>query len=320
MIELLGSTAEWLRGFFPTDGDALLAGSEAALSTDITQRSQTSFQAAFFFLPAARRQALNDVYAYCRLIDDIVDGPGRVEDKAAELAVWRRELTEAFHGGHPSHPIARQLQDAQRRFGLRHEDALAVLLGCELDLHKNRYQTWDEVYSYCYQVASSVGLLCIDLFGCSDARSREYAIHLGYALQLTNILRDVAEDATRDRLYLPLASLRQFGLSEADVLACAEHPPATPEKRLALGRLLSSVARKAREEYRLARESRCEPDRRALLPAEIMGQVYLSLLGEIEQRGIEVVLQRQERVSLSRRQKLSAVVRAIAGNLLPFQT
>lgn len=317
MMDVLSATADWLRGFVPDPGP--LPKSDAAqLSTEITQRSQTSFRLAFFFMSPARRQALNDVYAYCRLIDDIVDGPGRITDKAAELEVWRRELSEAFHGGHPSHPIARRLQVGQRLFGLRYEDALAVLLGCELDLHKNRYQTWDEVYGYCYQVASSVGLLCIALFGCTDPRSRDYAIHLGYALQLTNILRDVAEDARRDRLYLPIESLAHFGLTDWDVLHCGEHTQ--PEKRAALGRLLSSVARRAREEYRLAREKRPAPDRLALLPAEIMGRVYLSVLDEIERRGVEVVLRRQERVSLSRRQKLSAVVRAIAGSLLPLQT
>lgn len=274
----------------------------------------TNFHYAFFFLSPERRQALRDVYAYCRLIDDIVDGPGPTDDKAAELSTWRRELHDAFFDGQPAHPIAQRLKESKQRFGLRYEDALAVLAGCEMDLHKTRYATWDEVYSYCYHVASSVGLLCIELFGCKDPRSREYAIHLGRALQLTNILRDIAEDAGRDRVYLPSELLREFGLSDKDILSGTL--PADGEAKAA--RLLSAVARRTREEYRLARAARSDVDRRALLPAEIMGQVYFSLLLEIERRGPAAVLRRQERVALPRRKKLTAALSAIAGSLLPI--
>lgn len=274
--------------------------------------SQTNFRYAFFFLSPERRRALHDVYAYCRLIDDIVDGSASLSAKEAELSAWRHDLAEAFFGGQPSHPVARRLQDAERRFGLRYEDALAVLLGCEMDLHKRRYATWQELYSYCYHVASSVGLLCIALFGCTDPRSRDYAIHLGQALQLTNILRDIAEDAGRDRLYLPQESLAEFGLVEADLLSGA----VTTNKEAATCRLLSAVSGRAREEYRLARQSASPRDRRALLPAEIMAEVYFSLLVEVERKGPEVLVP-QRRVTLSRRQKLAATLSAIAGNFLP---
>ena len=116
-------------------------------------------------------------------------------------------------------PVAVALAEAHQRFGVRYEDALLVLRGCQSDLHKRRYATWSELYDYCYHVASAVGLMCIALFGCKDPGSRQYAIHLGQALQLTNILRDVAEDAARDRIYLPQEALIEFGLSEADILS-----------------------------------------------------------------------------------------------------
>jgi phytoene synthase len=275
--------------------------------------ANTNFHYAFFFLPAARRQALRDVYAYCRLIDDIVDGPGKTDDKAAELSTWRRELFDAFHDGKPAHPIARRLQQSQQLFGLRYEDALAVLAGCEMDLHKTRYATWDETYNYCYHVASSVGLLCIELFGCKDPRSRQYAIHLGRALQLTNIMRDIAEDADRDRVYLPSELLREFGLSDLDIMS----GQLSRDGEARAARLLSAVARRTREEYRLARAARSDVDRKALLPAEIMGRVYFSLLLEIERRG-PAVLKKKERIALPRRKKVTAALAAIAGSLLPL--
>ncbi len=286
-------------------------------SSEIAQRSGTSFRYAFFFLSAERRAALDAVYAYCRLIDDIVDGDDPVGVKAENLRAWRDVLPQVFdQGSGPApafdlHPVARELQRAQRQFGLRYDDALAVLIGCERDLHKRRYAAWDEVYDYCYHVASSVGLLCIELFGCTDPRSRDYAIHLGRALQLTNILRDIAEDAGRDRLYLPLEALSQFGLEEADVLSPR---PLPQEKQPAAQKLLASVARRAREEYRLAREAKSPRDRRALVPAEIMAQVYSAVLADCERRGLEL-LHPKSRVKLSTARKATAALSAVLRSL-----
>lgn len=293
----------------------------AAPSSEIAQHSQTNFAYAFFFLSPERRQALNAVYAYCRLIDDIVDGNDPDEVKRAALSAWRTALLRAFDrtsGPAPTtdlHPVARDLQQAQRRFGLRYEDALAVLVGCETDLHKRRYATWEETYDYCYHVASSVGLLCIALFGCTHPKSRDYAIHLGHALQLTNILRDIAEDATRDRLYIPLEALAPFGLTESDLMS---GQPLPPDKHAAAGRLLSAVARRAREEFRKAREARTAIDRRALLPAEIMGAVYAAILTQVESRGPSTLLHTPgARIRLSRPRKVAAALRAILRTFLP---
>lgn len=288
------------------------------VSAAITQRSQTNFRYAFFFLSPERRAALDAVYAYCRLIDDIVDGDDPTEVKAQNLRAWRDALPRIFDresGPAPAldlHPVARELQQAQRRFALRFEDAMAVLIGCETDLHKRRYATWDETYDYCFHVASSVGLLCIELFGCVDPRSRDYAIHLGRALQLTNILRDIREDAARDRIYLPQEALAQFGVHESDLLSDAA---LGPEKRAAVQRLLASVARRAREEYRLAREAKSPRDRRALVPAEIMGAVYAAILGECERRGPDI-LRPDGRIKLSTARKAGASLRALVGSLL----
>lgn len=292
-----------------TGYQAPLAADGKVASAQLAQRSGTNFYYAFFFLSPARREALNAVYAYCRLIDDIVDEPGETADKAAALTAWRHELLAAFDrsGDAPTHPIACALQTAQRRFALRYDDALAVLRGCEMDLTRQRYQTWDDVYEYCYLVASSVGLLCIDLFGCVDPASKTYAIHLGRALQLTNILRDIREDALRDRLYLPLDSLAQVGLSVESVMTGR----VDAEQRLPASRLLDGVSRRAREEFRLAKEAKPMRDRRALIPAEIMGGLYEAILRKVEARGVQGLLRPEGHpVKLSKAEKLYHAGRA----------
>ena len=275
----------------------------------VTANSKSNFSFAFLLMPKVRRQAIHAVYAYCRLIDDIVDSDDPVEQKQAALAVWEDELKAAFFGGKPHSPVAVALAEAHQRFGVRYEDALLVLRGCQSDLHKRRYATWSELYDYCYHVASAVGLMCIALFGCKYPASRQYAIHLGQALQLTNILRDVAEDAARDRIYLPQEALIEFGLSEADILS--------GRRGTAALWLLRHLAARAREEYALARAVMPEPDRRALMPAEIMGSIYFGLLEEIERRGDEVLTQ-GTRLKLSSRRKIERALHAVGTTLLPF--
>jgi len=275
----------------------------------VTANSKSNFAVAFLLMPKARRKAIHAVYAYCRLIDDIVDSDDPVEQKQAALAVWEDELQAAFFGGKPHSPVAVALAEAHQRFGVRYEDALLVLRGCQADLHKHRYATWSELYDYCYHVASAVGLMCIELFGCKDPGSRQYAIHLGQALQLTNILRDVAEDAARDRIYLPQEALIEFGLSEADILS--------GRRGTAALWLLRHLAARARQEYALARAVMPEPDRRALMPAEIMGSIYFGLLEEIERRGDEVLTQ-GTRLKLSSRRKIERALHAVGTTLLPF--
>lgn len=280
------------------------ASPEAA---SVTRGSRSNFYYAFLFMPKARRRAIYNVYAYCRLIDDIVDGAESVENKERALRDWRRELDQAFFDGHPDHPIAKGMQEAAERFGLRHEDALAVIDGCEMDLHKRRYETWEELEDYCYHVASAVGLLCIALFGCTEQRSRDYAVHLGLALQLTNILRDIGEDAERDRIYLPQEALAAHGLTDAELLA------GTPSRGAAA--LVAEVAARARSEYQKAQAALTRADRRALLPAEIMSSIYLALLDEVEGQGL-AVLRPGARIALPKKKKVSVAIGAVGQTLL----
>lgn len=288
---------------------ALQAADSAASpeAARVTRGSRSNFYYAFLFMPRERRRAIYNVYAYCRLIDDVVDGPESVADKERALRDWRRELDQAFFEGHPDHPIAKGLQEAHLRFGLRYEDALAVLQGCEMDLHKTRYDTWEELEEYCYHVASAVGLLCIALFGCTEQKSRDYAVHLGLALQLTNILRDIGEDAARDRVYLPQEELEAHGLTDADILA------GTPSR--AASALVATVAARARAEYQKAQAALTRADRRALLPAEIMGNIYLALLDEVQGQGL-AVLRPGERISLPKKKKVTVALGAVGQTLL----
>ena len=197
---------------------------------ELTQKSGTNFRYAFFFLPRERREGLYAVYAYCRHIDDLADGdvPGveTLDERRAALNDWRGHVEWAFSPDDapaataaPRPTIALALRHLHRRFGVHKEDALAVIDGCEMDLSVTRYDDWESLRGYCYRVASAVGLLCIDVFGHSQPGAREYAIELGLALQLTNIVRDVAEDAARGRIYLPGEDLRRFGVSEDDLLS-----------------------------------------------------------------------------------------------------
>src|SRR6478672_5352773 len=223
----------------------------AAYCRKLTTRSQSNFYYAFLFLPRERREALEAVYAYCRLVDDVVDEEATVEAKLAGIDRWRRELALVYSNGEVKHPVSAKLREAVRRFGIRREDMEAIIDGCAMDVDKNRYADWAELRLYCYRVASAVGLMCIQIFGYPPGEAekvREYAIDLGIALQLTNIIRDVAEDARRGRIYLPQEDLRAFGVTEAELLA-REHD--TPSENFL--RLMRYQASRARAHYLRAR-------------------------------------------------------------------
>jgi phytoene synthase len=255
----------------------------AIYTRKLTERSRSNFYYAFLFLPEERREALYAVYAYCRLVDDVVDEEAPAEKKLAGLEHWRQMLDLIYGGaaGHePSHPAARKLKWAVERFPIRREDMEGIIDGCAMDIEKTRYETWDELRTYCYRVASCVGLMCIEIFGYSSPRARQYAIDLGIALQLTNILRDVAEDAARGRVYLPLEDLAAFGVTVDDLRAGV----LTANVR----RLLRQFSARARSHYLSARAAIGEDEKRKLVIAEIMGDIYYALLCEIEQRGFDV--------------------------------
>ncbi len=211
----------------------------------LTARSRSNFYYTFLFLPRRRRDALYAFYAFCRLVDDAADDAASPDEARARLADWRRELAAAYGEGAPSHAMAAQLAGAVKEFPIRREDLALIIEGCEWDATRTRYETWDELREYCYRVASAVGLACIEIFGYRDPRARDYAVDLGIALQLTNILRDLDEDARRGRLYLPREDLRAFGVDEAELMGGG--------RGTAVQRLLAFEAQRARAHYLRAR-------------------------------------------------------------------
>jgi phytoene synthase len=246
----------------------------------LTRRSQSNFYYAFLFLPRERREALEAVYAFCRLVDDAADDAHSLDEARSRLAVWRAALDAVY--GDASAPegiadVVGPLKLAAARFPIRREDMEAVIEGCEWDQARTRYATWDDLRGYCYRVASAVGLMCIAIFGARDPNARAYATDLGIALQLTNILRDLAEDAARGRVYLPQEDLAAFGVAEADLLAGLRTP--------AIRRMLQFQAQRARAHYLRARAAIGAGEKSRLFVAEIMGDIYYSLLEEVERRG-----------------------------------
>ena len=255
------------------------------LAARLTRKSRSNFYYAFLTLPRHRRDALYAVYAFCRTVDDIADlGDERGVDRAAQrsqLERWRRDVALCYEpGGRPENPIAAGLARAVSAFAIPREALLAIIDGVEMDLDQVRYETADDLYPYCYRVASAVGLCCIEIFGYTDPRAREYAVNLGTALQLTNIIRDVGADARDGRVYVPRQDLGRFGVTEDDLRA-GRHSERFVQ-------LMSHQAARAREFYRAARESFPTVDARSLVPAEIMRRIYLALLEEIEARRFQV--------------------------------
>ncbi len=273
----------------------------------ITRRSSSNFYYAFRLLTPERRAALYAVYAFCRFVDDIADDEGR-RDPAALLARWRDELSQVY-AGTPTHPIGCALADAVSRFHLPQAHLLDLIAGVEMDLRQRRYASFDELYTYCYRVASTVGLLCIEIFGYQQPSARAYAVDLGIAFQLTNILRDVLEDARRGRIYLPLEDLRRFDCTEADLLGGRYSPR--------VGALMAFECGRARAYYLRARGALAAEDRGSLAAAEAMRSIYERLLDRIEARHFDVF---GPKVTLPRYEKLTLALAAWGRSQLAFLT
>ena len=262
----------------------------------LTRRASSNFYWGFRLLPHDRRRALCAVYAFCRAADDLADEPGRDTDPRRLLARWREELERAY-AGRPVHPVGVALADTVARFAIPREHFDAVIAGVEMDLDRDRYETWEgDLEQYCYRVAGAVGLVCIEIFGYRDASARQYAVELGLAFQLTNILRDVAEDAQRGCIYLPRADLKRFGCREEDVLVghCTD----------AFRQVMAFESARAGEHYGRARFLLAEEDRQSLAPAEAMRLIYEQLLRRIMLRhydvfGPKVRLTRPEKAGLA---------------------
>lgn len=251
----------------------------------------TSFGYAFLILPAEQRRAITAVWDFCRAVDDAVDEQPSREQASAAVARWRRELRACFERGMPETPEGSRLAPVVSRFGLSRQPFEDLLDGVEMDLGERRYGTFDDLYQYCLRVASAVGLVCIEIFGCRDARSRHYAVELGVALQLTNILRDVAADLARGRLYLPLDELTRFGVSESDLQDEAARAGGTI-RRPSVRALLAHQAARARRYFARARAAWPPEHARRLVAAEVMRAIYADLLERIERAGYDVFSRR----------------------------
>ena len=257
------------------------------------QASTSNFYYSFLFLPPEKRDAILAVYAFCHEVDDLVDYPRPGSDPRRELESWRRDLETLYAGQGAVTGRASSLAPHLERFPLPKQAFLDILDGVEMDLDRTRYATWQELQEYCLRVASAVGLLCIEIFGHRNPRSRDYAVELGQALQLTNILRDLAADAERGRIYLPAEDLARFGVSEADLIEgrCSA----------AMRELLAFECQRARDLFFRADSVLPPEDRMQLFAAEIMGRIYLKILERIEARGYDVW---GRRVALPRFQKV----------------
>ena len=245
----------------------------------------TNFYYSFLVLPSDKRRAIVAVWDFCRAVDDGVDEAGDSNAAMAEIARWRGELAAAFEGGTPRTPQGRALAPLIPQFNLPRPAFESLIEGVEMDLGSRRYDTFADLYEYCIRVASAVGLICLEIFGYGDPRSRQYAVDLGVALQLTNILRDVPEDLRRGRVYIPQEDLRRHGCSEDDLAReCAGGGVRAPKVKA----LLRQQAERAREYYRKAADGLPRADAQRLLAAQIMGAIYRGILTRIERSDYDV--------------------------------
>ena len=248
-----------------------------------TAASGSSFYYSFLFLAPQRRRAITALYAFCREVDDVVDETADAQLAATKLAWWRHEVAGLF-AGNPQHPVTRALQPALAPYGITARQLNEIIDGMEMDLTQTRYLDFAGLERYCYHVAGVVGLLAAGIFGYTDPRTLDYAKNLGTAFQLTNIIRDVGEDARKNRIYLPIEDLQKFGVTAADLLN-ARHGEAFVA-------LMQFQVERARTFYDKALAALPAADRRAQRPGLIMAAIYRALLAEIEREGFKVLTQR----------------------------
>jgi phytoene synthase len=245
--------------------------------------SGSSFYYSFLFLPPLKRRAITALYAFCREIDDVVDESSDPAVAAAKLAWWRAEVA-ALDGGAPQHPVTRALAPLAASFGITAARLSEILDGMEMDLRQARYADFAALERYCYHVAGVVGLLAAGIFGYSNPQTLRYAEMLGTAFQLTNIIRDVGEDARKNRIYLPLDELARFQVAPADVLAGRYTD--------AFGRLMDFQVERAQGYYERALALLPSEDRRSQRPGLMMAAIYRTLLREIRRDGCRVLAHR----------------------------
>ena len=260
---------------------------------DKAAKSGSSFYYSFLFLPKTKREAITALYAFCREVDDVVDECKETSIARTKLAWWRNEIHQLYQNN-PQHPVTKALNDVIRTYHLDQEHFIEIIDGMEMDLDQNRYTDFKQLQLYCYRVASVVGLLSAQIFGFSNRKTLKYAHDLGMALQLTNIVRDVGEDARRDRIYIPLDELEKFGVTESDILngKSSEH----------LQALLNFQIERAEGFYDRALKTLPTEDKKLQRTGLIMTAIYRTLLREIKASGSEQVL--HSRISLTPLRKL----------------
>jgi phytoene synthase len=263
-----------------------------AYCQDRAAKSGSSFYYSFLFLPPERRQAITALYAFCREVDDVVDECHDVQLAQTKLEWWRGEASRVY-AGTPTHPVCLALKDVVTRFDLPREQLLEIIDGMEMDLTQTRYLDFKALQLYCYRVASVVGLLAAEIFGHEDRQTLRYAHDLGLALQLTNIIRDVGEDARRGRIYLPIEDLQRFNVRASEIL----------ERQYSdnFRALMAFEAERARKFYDQALAQLPAVDRKRQRAGLVMAAIYRTLLDEIARDGFQVL---DRRTSLTPVRKL----------------
>jgi phytoene synthase len=250
-------------------------------SRALTKKSASNLALAFILLPREKRDAMSALYAFCRAVDDVADEDSVPTGKRREqLAAWRADIRRACENQKPEFILNQEFQPVIRQFKLPFALFDELIQGCEMDLEKLRYENFDELELYCYRVASAVGLLSIEIFGYKNPACHDYAVYLGKALQLTNILRDVKNDAARGRIYLPQSELKKFNVTEAAILASNYSDN--------YFKLAGCIAARAKHFYSLAQKTLPPEDRKSMVAAELMGSVYWQMLQKLERGKFDV--------------------------------
>jgi len=272
----------------------------------ITRREAKNFYYAFLTLPSAQRKAIYVAYAFCRHCDDSVDQVSTTEEKLSALTALQTGLDRSY-SGHADTPVYLALADVAATYDIPQEYFQEVIYGVESDLVKNRYQSFEELQRYCYQVASVVGLICLQIFGYRDPLAKQHAIDLGLAMQLTNIARDVQEDLSYGRIYLPQDELAQFGYTEEDLRAGVVNE--------AFVELMRFQTQRARSYFRSGFKLLPYLSIRSRACPAVLGQLYSKVLEHIEEADYDVL---NQRISLSTREKVRVTAQTWLANMLPL--
>jgi len=256
-------------------------------------KSGSSFYYSFMFLPKQKREAITALYAFCREVDDVVDECTELKVAQVKLAWWKDEIRNLYQNK-PIHPVTKALEPVIKQYQLSEEHFLEIIDGMEMDLNFNRYEDFKQLQLYCYRVASVVGILSAQIFGFKNRKTLKFAHDLGMAFQLTNIIRDVGEDARRNRIYIPLDELARFNITEEDILRSRESE--------AVKKLLENQIERAETYYDKALHELPAEDKKSQRVGLIMTAIYRTLLREIKADGAEKVL--NARISLGTLRKL----------------